>query len=66
MATNLIDNIFNLIFLNENLWILIKILLNFVPKCPIDNKPALIQVMALHRTGIKPLSEPMFAQFINL
>ena len=29
---------------------------------PIDNKPALVQVMA-RPTGAKPLSEPMMAQF---
>ena len=31
------DDIFNWIFLNEKVWILIKISLNFVPKGPIDN-----------------------------
>ena len=32
-------------FVNEHFWIMIKISLNFVPKGPIDNKPALVQVM---------------------
>ena len=36
------DNIFKCIFLNENVWILIKISPKFVPKGPIDNKPALV------------------------
>ena len=35
------------------------ILLKFVPKGLIDNKPVLVQVMAWRRTGDKPLSEPM-------
>ena len=32
------------IFLNENIWILIKISLFFVPKGPINNFPALVQI----------------------
>ena len=31
------DDIYKCIFLNENVWIVIKILLKFVPKCPINN-----------------------------
>ena len=53
------DDIFKCIFLNENVWILIKILLKFVPKDPINNIPALVQIMALHHPGNKPLSEPI-------
>ena len=30
-------------------------------KCKIDNKPTSVQIMAWHRTGDKPLSEPMMA-----
>ena len=37
--------------------ILIKISLKFVPKGAIDNDPALMQIMAWHRIGDKPLSE---------
>ena len=37
----------------------IKILLKFVLKGPINNIPALIQIMAWRRPGDKPLSEPM-------
>ena len=40
------DDIFKCIFLIENLAILIKTSLEFVPKGPIDNKPALVQIMA--------------------
>ena len=53
------DDIFQCIFLNENVWILIKISLTFVPKGPIKNMPALVQIMAWRRPGDKPLSEPM-------
>ena len=46
MATILADGIFKCIFLNENDIIQIEISLKFVPTSPIDNKPALVQVMA--------------------
>ena len=36
-----------------------KISLEFVPKGPVDNKAALVQVMAWCQKGNKPLSEPM-------
>ena len=36
------DDIFKCIFLNENVWIPIKISLKFVPKGPINNIPALV------------------------
>ena len=38
------DDIFKRIFLNENVWIPIKISLKFVPKGPIKNIPALVQI----------------------
>ena len=53
------DDIFKCIFFNENLWISLKISLKFVPKVWMDNIPALVQIMAWHRPGDKPLSEPM-------
>ena len=53
------DDIFKYIFLNENVAILIKISLKFVPKGPINYIPALVQIMAWRRPGKKPLSEPM-------
>ena len=53
------DDIFKCIFLNENVWIPIKISLKFVPKGPINNIPALVQIMAWCHSGDKPLSEPM-------
>ena len=53
------DDIFKGIFMNENVWIPIKISLKFVPKSPINDIPALVQIMAWRRPGDKPLSEPM-------
>ena len=53
------DDFFKCIFLNENEWISIKISLKFVPKGPINNISALVQIMAWRRPGDKPLSEPM-------
>ena len=53
------DDSFKLIFLNENVGILINISLKFVPKGPINNILALVQIMARRRVGDKPLSEPM-------
>ena len=43
------DAIFKCIFLNENVSIAIKISLKFVPKGPINNIPALVQIMAWRR-----------------
>ena len=53
------DDMFKCIFLNENVWIPIEISLTFVPKGPINNIPALVQIMGWHRPGAKPLSEAM-------
>ena len=50
------------IFLNENVIILVKISLKFVPKGSINNIPALVQIMAWRRPGDKPLSEPMLVR----
>ena len=63
MAANMADDIFKCIFLNGNDRIPIQSSLKFVPRSPIDNKPALVQAMAWRRTGDEPLPEPMLAQF---
>ena len=63
MAAILADNIFKCILLNENDRIPMQIVLKFVPMSPINNKAALVQVMAWRRTGDKPLPEPMMTQF---
>ena len=65
MAAILADNNFKCILLNENDRIPIRISLKFVPKSPIDNTPALVQVMAWCRIGNKPLPEPMLTQFAD-
>ena len=59
MAAILADDIFKCIFFSENVWILLKISLSFVLNGPINNIPALVQIMAWRRPGDKPLSEPM-------
>ena len=59
MAAILTDDTFKCIFLNENVWISIKISMKFVSKGTINNTPALVQIMAWLRLGIKPFSEPM-------
>ena len=53
------DDIFKCIFLNENVWIAIKISLKFVPKGPISNIAALVEIMASRWPGHKLFSEPM-------
>ena len=40
-------------------------LTEYIPKGPIDNNSALVQVMAWRRTGDKPLSESILTQFTN-
>ena len=59
------DNIFKCIFLNENVWISIKSSLKFVPKGPINNIPALVQIMAWRWPGDRLLSEPMVVKLLT-
>ena len=59
------DDIFKRIFVNENVWISIKISLKFVPKGPINNIASLIQIMAWCRPGDKPLSELMMVRLLT-
>ena len=59
MAAISADDTFKPIFLNGNIRISIEISPKFVPKVPINNIPALVQIMAWRRPGDKPLSEPM-------
>ena len=58
-------NIFKCIFFNENISIWIKISMKFVPKGPINNIPALVQIMAWRRPGDKPLYEPMMVSLLT-
>ena len=39
----------------------LKISLKFAPKGPINNIPALVQIMAWRLSGNEPLSEPIMA-----
>ena len=59
---HLADDSFKWIFLNEDVWIPIKISLNFVPQGPVNNIPALVQIMAWRRPRDKPLSGPMMVR----
>ena len=59
------SDIFKCIFLNENVWISIKMSLEFVPRDQIHNIPALDQIMAGRRPGDNPLSEPTMVWFLT-
>ena len=65
IGRHIADDIFNCIFLNENVWIPIKISLKFVPKDQMNNIPALVQIMAWRRPGDKPLSAPMMVNLLT-
>ena len=52
-------------FLNENIAMSIRITLNFVPKWPFNNIPALVQIMAWRRPGDKQLSEPTMVSLMT-
>ena len=57
--------IFMCISVNEKFCIVVKISLQIVPEGPIDNNPALVQIMAWRRTCDKPLSEAMLTWFTD-
>ena len=59
------DNIFKCIFLNENVWISIKISPNVVLTGSNNNIPALVQIMAWQRPGDEPLSEEMMVGLLT-
>ena len=59
------DDTLNSIFLNENVIISIEISLKFAPKSPIDKIPSLVHIMAWHRPGDKPISEPMMVSLLT-
>ena len=56
---NFADDFLKCIFLNENVWVSLKISLKFVPNVRIYNITALVQIMDWRRPGYKPLSEPI-------
>ena len=53
------DDVLKYIFVNEKVWILVKIPLKYVARGPINNIPPFVQIMAWRRPGDKPLSELM-------
>ena len=56
---------FKFSFLKENVLITIKSSLEFVPKCPINNIPALAQIMIWRRPGHKPFIELMMVRSVT-
>ena len=59
------DDLFKCIFLNENVWISIKISPKFLTRGLITNIPALVLIMAWRRTGDTPLSEQMVVSLLT-
>ena len=59
------DDMFKCIFLNENFWISNKISLKYVPWDLMNTMWALVQIMAWHHPGDRPLSEPTLTQFTD-
>ena len=59
------DDTLKRIFWNENVGISIKISPKFVHKGPINNIPALVQIMAWRRSGDKPLPEAMMVNLLT-
>ena len=59
MVATFADDVFECIFLNENVWILTNISFKFVRKGQINNIPTLVQIMAWCGPGDKSLSEPI-------
>ena len=57
--------IFQTTFSSVFSWMSIKISLKIVPKGPINNNPALVQIMAWRRSGDKPLSDPMMVSLLT-
>ena len=58
--------IFQTTFSNAFSWMkMYEFRLKFVPKGPINNIPALVQIMAWRRPGDKPLSEPMMVSLLT-
>ena len=55
---------FSIAFSWMKIVILIWIKLKFVPKGPIDNNPALVQIMAWYWTSTKPLSDELMMSYL--
>ena len=59
------DDTFKRIFLNENFWISNKISLAYVLWGLLDNRAALVQIMACRRSRDKPLSGPRIVRVLT-
>ena len=59
------EDMFKCIFLNENVWIPLKISLMFVPKISINYILALVQIVVWRRPGDKLQSELMMVSYKN-
>ena len=59
------DNIFKVIFMYGNCYILIEIASKFVSTDPIISSPELVHIMAWCWTGNKPLSKPLTVQITD-
>ena len=55
------EHTFKHIFLNKNIRTSFKLSLKFVPRVPTNNIQV-VQIMTWHRSGDKPLSEPMMVR----
>ena len=58
-------DICNWIFVNEEVWILLKISLAYVLKVWINNIPAWVQIMVWRRPGDKPIFEPLMVSLLK-
>ena len=58
------DDIFKRIFVNRNIWTLVKNLVKFVPRDLINNNPALFHIMVWRWPGNKPLSDSMMVSLL--
>ena len=59
------DDILKIIFLNEYIWIPLRISIKFVPKVRINNITALVRIMAWRQPGNKALSEPLMISLLT-
>ena len=59
------NDISKCIFLNENVWVLLKNSLKFFPTFRINIIPSLVQKMAWRRPRDKPISEPMMVCLVR-
>ena len=64
-GSNFADDMFKRIFLNEKNWISNKMSFKYISCGLVDNMLAVVQIMAWHRPGDKPLPEPMLVSLLR-